>query len=104
MWDAASDGPRGSRRRGLRPARFLALLPGLALATVALAGARARPLRLVAAGILSLALALALDQARSPSVPGANGDASGVAALLEIVRRLAAERPGRARGLLVVPD
>ena len=51
----------------------------------------------------SLALALALDQARSPSVPGANDNASGVAALLEVVRRFAAERPDGLELLLVVP-
>ncbi len=60
-------------------------------------------MRLAAAGVLGLALALALEQSRSPSVPGANDNASGVAALLEVVRQLDAERPDGLEVMLVVP-
>ncbi len=40
--------------------------------------------------LLALAAAMYLDTARSPTVPGANDDATGVAALIELTRRLAA--------------
>ncbi len=41
--------------------------------------------------LLALAAAAYLDTARSPVVPGANDDATGVAALLELTRRLVAD-------------
>ena len=103
MWDPRLTGPgdRAAARSGRRAS--LALLPELALAAVAVAGRRARPLRLAAAGVLGLALALAFEQSHSPSVPGANDNASGVAALLEVVRQLEAERPEGLEVLLVFP-
>jgi hypothetical protein len=93
-----------------RPLRALArLLPGLrttppmlwpALAGPALraAGAR-RSGALVAAGML----AALLDIARAPVVPGACDNLSGVAALVEVARRLRGERLG-VRVLLVSTD
>lgn len=70
--------------------------PFLALAPVR----RARGL--VTVGLLG-ALALLLDVARSPTVPGASDNGTGVAGLLELARRaLAAPRPGL-EVLLVLP-
>jgi hypothetical protein len=87
MWDPRVTGPgdRAAARSGKRAS--FALLPELALIAAA-AGLRRLP-----AAVLALAIGLALDQARSPVVPGANDNASGVAGLLELTARLAAERP-----------
>jgi hypothetical protein len=87
MWD-----PRLSRAGDLAAARTgkrssLALLPELAFAVAALG------LRRLPAAVLALSVALSLDQARSPVVPGANDNASGVAGVLELFGRLARERP-----------
>jgi hypothetical protein len=87
MWD-----PRLSRAGDLAAARTgkrasLALLPELAF------GAAALGLRRIPAAVLALSVALSLDQARSPVVPGANDNASGVAGVLELFGRLAHERP-----------
>jgi hypothetical protein len=75
-----------------------ATAPKLAFAAVAvgcLAGRRvkgpAAALRATGAASLAAALALALDVARSPSVPGASDNATGVAAVLAMVERFAAE-------------
>lgn len=79
----------GSRRLANQAMDPFALpfAPFIALAPVR----RARPV--VTAGLLG-ALALIIDVARSPTVPGASDNATGVAALLEIARRsLAAPRP-----------
>jgi hypothetical protein len=88
MWDPRLTGPgdRVAARSGKRAS--LALLPELALVAAAALGWRKLP-----AAVLAMAAAMALDQARSPTVPGANDNASGVAAVLELVGRLAAERP-----------
>jgi Zn-dependent M28 family amino/carboxypeptidase len=50
-----------------------------------------RPLRAAGAGILAASTALALDVARSPAVPGASDNATGVAAVLAMVERFAAD-------------
>ena len=63
-----------------------AALPELAMAGTALLGARRLP-----ALVLAIALALSADVARGPTVPGANDNASGVAAVLALVERLATE-------------
>lgn len=99
MWDPrlTAAGDRAAARSGRRAS--LALPAELAFAVAALAGRRARPLRAAAAALLALSVALMFDQARSPFVPGANDNASGVAGVLELVRRLAVERP---EGLEVV--
>ena len=88
MWDPRLTGPgdRAAAESGKRAS--LALLPELALAAAGVLRWRKLP-----AAILALSAALALDQARSPTVPGANDNASGVAAVLELVRRLARDRP-----------
>jgi hypothetical protein len=87
MWDPRLVGPgdRAAAKSGRRASQ--ALLPELALAAVALG------LRRVPAVLLGAAIALELDQARSPVVPGANDNASGVAAVLDLVGRLARDRP-----------
>jgi hypothetical protein len=87
MWDPrlARLGDRAAAKSGKRAS--LALLPELAFAAAALG------LRRLPAAVLGAALALSLDQARSPVVPGANDNASGVAGVLELVRRLAQRRP-----------
>jgi hypothetical protein len=87
MWDPRLVGPgdRAAANSGKRVSQ--ALLPELALAAAALG------LRRLPAAVLALAVALELDQARSPVVPGANDNASGVAAVLALVGRLARDRP-----------
>jgi Iap family predicted aminopeptidase len=87
MWDPRMVGPgdRAAARTGKRASQ--ALLPELALAAAALG------LRRLPAAVLTLAVALVVDQARSPVVPGANDNASGVAGVLELVGRLARQRP-----------
>ena len=87
MWDPrlSQAGDRAAARTGKRMS--LALLPELAFAAAALG------LRRLPAAVLGLSVALSLDQARSPVVPGANDNASGVAGVLELVGRLARERP-----------
>jgi hypothetical protein len=93
MWDPRLSrlGDRAAARTGKRAS--LALLPEAALVAAALG------LRRLPAAVLGVALALVLDQARRPVVPGANDNASGVAGVLELVGRLAARRP---RGLEVI--
>jgi hypothetical protein len=93
MWDPrlSQAGDRAAALTGKRAS--LALLPELAFAGAALG------LRRLPAAILGLSVALSLDQARSPVVPGANDNASGVAGVLELVGRLARDRPA---GLEVV--
>jgi hypothetical protein len=69
-----------------------ATAPKLAFAAVA-AGSLlgSRSLRAGGAAALTAATALALDVARSPAVPGASDNATGVAGLLAMVEHLAAE-------------
>jgi hypothetical protein len=87
MWDPrlSQAGDRAAARTGKRAS--LALLPELAFAAAAL-GMRRLP-----AAVLAVSVALSLDQARSPVVPGANDNASGVAGVLELVGRLSRDRP-----------
>jgi acetylornithine deacetylase/succinyl-diaminopimelate desuccinylase-like protein len=87
MWDPrlSRAGDRAAARTGKRAS--LALLPELAFVGAALG------LRRLPAAVLAFAVALSLDQARSPVVPGANDNASGVAGVLELVGRFARERP-----------
>jgi acetylornithine deacetylase/succinyl-diaminopimelate desuccinylase-like protein len=60
--------------------------PELGLALVALGGRRARR---VGAALLALALYGSIDVARSPTVPGASDNATGVAGVLALVERFA---------------
>jgi hypothetical protein len=62
--------------------------PELGFALVALGGRR---LRAAGAALLALALAGAIDVARSPTVPGASDNATGVAAVLALIERYARE-------------
>jgi hypothetical protein len=75
---------------GLRPDEVPSFAggPELGLALVALGGRRAR---LAGAALLATALGGALDVARSGTVPGASDNATGVAAVLALVERFAAE-------------
>jgi acetylornithine deacetylase/succinyl-diaminopimelate desuccinylase-like protein len=57
----------------------------------------------VPAALLAVATALVLDQARRPVVPGANDNASGVAGVLELVGRLARDRPDGLEVVAVFP-
>jgi hypothetical protein len=97
LWDPRLIGPgdRAAARSGRRPS--LALLPELALAGAAIG------LRTLPAGVLALALALSFDQARSATVPGANDNASGVAAALALAGRLARERPDELEVIALFP-
>jgi Peptidase family M28 len=87
MWDPrlTQAGDRAAARSGKRAS--LALLPELSFVAAALG------LRRLPAAVLGAALGLVLDQSRRPVVPGANDNASGVAGVLELVGRLARDRP-----------
>ena len=62
-----------------------------------------RWLRLPARAVLALGTALSLDVYRGATVPGASDNATGVAAVIELARRLAADPPARgSRGPRVV--
>jgi acetylornithine deacetylase/succinyl-diaminopimelate desuccinylase-like protein len=68
-----------------------------------LAAAPSRRLRALGAGLLGVGVAAALDVARSPTVPGASDNATGVAAVIELMRRFAADPPHRCDVVAVVP-
>jgi hypothetical protein len=97
MWDPRLTrlGDRAAARSGRRAS--LALLPEAAFVAAALG------LRRLPAAVLAAALALVVDQARSSVVPGANDNASGVAGALELVGRLARERPPGLEVIAVFP-
>jgi hypothetical protein len=95
MWHPALAG--GARRDGRPP---FSLLPELAMAAIA---AGPRRLRAPARAVLALATALSLDVARGATVPGASDNATGVAALLELVRRFAAAPLAETEVIAVVP-
>jgi hypothetical protein len=100
MWDPRmlAAGDRAAARSGRRAS--LALVPELAFLLAVLGG---RAPRTLAAGLLGLSTALLADQARSPSVPGANDNASGVAGMLALVARLAAEGPDGLEVIALAP-
>ena len=89
MWRDDAAAPLAART-GRHPsfAAPLALGYGLALAGAA---TRNRWLRGAGAGLLATGIAVSLQCAASATVPGANDNASGVAALLALVERFAAE-------------
>jgi hypothetical protein len=100
MWDPRllAAGNRAARRSGKRAS--LALLPELALG-LAIAGGRVP--RALATALLGTAIALLAQVARGPVVPGANDNASGVAAMLSAVEELAAERPDGLEVIALAP-
>ncbi|MEA2448834.1 MAG: hypothetical protein QOG63_766 [Thermoleophilaceae bacterium] len=69
----------------------------------ALAAARSPRLRGAGAAMLAVGVAAALDVARSPTVPGASDNATGVAAVIELVRRFAGDPPHRCEVIAVIP-
>ena len=90
MWHRAIIEAGASRRVSARSMAPAGALAGLALV------ARLRRLALLDALFL-------LDSATSPTVPGANDNGSGVAALLELARRFAADPLDGTEVLLVFP-
>jgi Zn-dependent M28 family amino/carboxypeptidase len=85
MWDprlVQAGAARRNRRHATDPAAGPVALAALLTAT------RTRAGRTVGGAIHAVMAALLLDVARSPTVPGANDNASGVAAVLELARRL----------------
>jgi Peptidase family M28 len=88
MWDPRllRAGDAAAARTGRRAS--LALLPEIGFL---LACSRRRAARVVAAAILALAAVLAVDVTRGAIVPGANDNATGVAGLLELIARFAAD-------------
>ncbi len=76
----------GGAREGGRPP--FSLLPELAMAALA---AGPRRLRTPARALLALATALTLEVTRGATVPGASDNATGVAAVIELVERFAAD-------------
>jgi hypothetical protein len=100
MWDprvVRAGAARRNRRHATDPSAALAALAAAAVATGTRAG-RALGGALFAAGAVLLA-----DVARSPTVPGANDNASGVAAVLELCRRLTADPLDGVEVLAVFP-
>ncbi len=87
-------GDRRAQRTGRRPS--LALLPEVALAAVALG---LRPAR----AVLTLAAAIVLHGSRADVVPGANDNASGVAAVMAALAQLAGDRPEGLEVMAVFP-
>jgi Peptidase family M28 len=85
---------------GGKPGRMSPRL-GLVGAALALAGAPWRSARRVAAALLWVALASYADTATSPTVPGANDNATGVAAMLALAGRVA-ENPLRSVEVVLV--
>ncbi len=95
-----------ARRRATRRIEpFMApTAAGFALvAAGALAGRHGRAPRAAGAALLALSLGAAADIARSPTVPGASDNATGVAALLALAAALARERLAGVDVLLVAP-
>jgi Peptidase family M28 len=68
-----------------------------------LAAAPSPRLRAAGAALLGLGVATALDVARGPTVPGASDNASGVAAVIDLIRRFAADPPHRTEVIAVIP-
>jgi hypothetical protein len=83
---------RANRRRMAKTGQAAPshLLPTLAFAAIASGWA---PLRVLGGAILGATLLFAAQSGASPTSPGANDNATGVAVALEVVRRLAAQRP-----------
>ena len=91
-----------SRRRSERHGKALPshLVPLLALAAVATG---ARSLRRAGAALAVLGLGLFTQASRSPTAPGANDNATAVAVVLELARRLAAQPLAHTEVILLFP-
>lgn len=77
---------------------------GLPVALAALAAATGTRAGRLAGGVLGVAMAVLMaDVARSPTVPGASDNATGVAAMLALGARLAADPPPGLEVLLLAP-
>ncbi len=87
---------------GAKPGRMPARM-GLVGAALALAALPFRPARRLGSGLLWLSLASYADSATSPTVPGANDNATGVAALLALAERWAAEPLDHVEVVVVAP-
>lgn len=74
-----------------------------ALAGIIMAAVPTRPVRQAAAVTLLGSAVLMLQAMRSPSTPGANDNASGVAAVLEVTRRLINDPVEGVEVLIVIP-
>lgn len=92
-------GDARAARTGRRPS--LALLPEVALLGASLS--RAPVVRATACALLLGTTALSLDVAGGETVPGANDNASGVAAVIALVQRLAARRPDGLEVVVLLP-
>ncbi len=97
---------RHLRRRRVDP--FMAPVAGaLALGAAACALPRRLPVarwaRAGAAALLAGSVAADIDVARSPTVPGASDNATGVAVVLELVRGLAAAPPAELEVIALLP-
>ena len=96
-WHPALAAPAAARRERSRRADPVMAPQAAGLLAAALAAPlprRSAPRRVLAAAAVLLngaAVALNLDIARSPTVPGANDDATGVAVALDLARALAAD-------------
>ena len=101
--DAARTGVAWDPRLVALGARPGAMPPRLGLVGVGLLLAAVPGLRRLAKPLLWLALANYADIGTNRTVPGANDNATGVAALLELARTLAAEPLARTEVLLVAP-
>lgn len=100
MWDPRIVQARAARRNR-RQATDPAAGPVAAAALLVASGTRVG--RWVGGALHTLMAALVLDVARRPTVPGANDNASGVAAVLELARRLAADPLDGVEVLLAFP-
>jgi Iap family predicted aminopeptidase len=69
---------------------------------VAAALTRRRAVRVASRAALALAAALTLESVRAPTVPGANDNATGVAGVLELVRRLRHDRPSSTEVIVLI--
>lgn len=92
-------GDARAARTGRRPS--LALLSEAAMVAASLS--RLGLTRAVAAGLLLTAAGLSVEVERGGTVPGANDNASGVAAVVSLVEQLAEQRPEGLEVVVVLP-
>jgi acetylornithine deacetylase/succinyl-diaminopimelate desuccinylase-like protein len=97
MWNPALARAGDARAARTDRRESFALPVELALALAALG------LRRLPAALLTTGLALSADVARGATVPGASDNATGVAAVLALVERLAAERPEGLEVIALLP-